>query len=175
MVQVPGPGYLGRVRRRPFFVAHVHDGSVLHGLWGSVALLLLGSVFGPVERNKVRHTFRTIASCITPLIGLGADTVAFFTSSMFWVRPATAATTHPILSSSAKNVRSSSLRPALRERKTRLRAPCSTIHVAIDRPSPPRPPARRYDPLGFRANVLVDRTLVIVELSCGMFKITLPM
>ncbi len=44
----------------------------------------------------------------------------------------------------------------------------------MDLPSPPRPPARRYEPLGSRARPVADRTQAIVELSSGMLKITLP-
>ena len=69
--------------------------------------------------------------------------IALCTSSTTSTRPGIAVTVQPMSSSSANNDRLASDRPAFRDRKVRLRAPRSTIHVAIDLPRPPTPPARR--------------------------------
>ena len=82
--------------------------------------------------------------------------------------PVTAETEQPILLNSSKNNLSPSPFPAFRERKTRFRAPRSTIQVATDLPRPPSPPVKRYEASISRASDFACEVLGSVETTSGI-------
>ena len=88
---------------------------------------------------------RTIDICSIPLTGRVAPLRALVTSSEVVTLPWTSWTSQPMLLSSWTNSSSSGPEPAFRDRYIKWRAPCSTIHLEVARPNPPRPPTRRYE------------------------------
>ena len=110
-----------------------------------------------------------------PLIGVEAFLTAIRTASMSSTLPVTVETEQPILLNSSKNALSPSPFPALRERKTRFRAPRSTIQVATDLPRPPSPPVRRYEASISRTTDFACEVLGSFEASSGNLTTAFPM
>ncbi|CAI6338797.1 unnamed protein product [Periconia digitata] len=88
---------------------------------------------------------RTIDIWMTPLSGADALSTACATSSTSVTSPRMSCTVQPMLSTSLVKSASCCPLPALRDRKIRCFAPCSTIHTETARPNPPSPPMRRYE------------------------------
>lgn len=83
-------------------------------------------------------------ACSTPAMGLLAALTARSTSSNLVTSPDTSVVSHWSSASSFLNGAASADVPADLERKTRCLAPRSTNHVAMARPSPPKPPTNKY-------------------------------
>ena len=106
-------------------------------------------------------------------MGLGASDIAALISSGCSALPAITVTTQPELSNSRRKALFSA-DPALRERKTRERAPSSTNQVEITLPNPPNPPVRRYEESLSNCSLGARGSVVIAEKSAGMVTTALP-